>query len=136
MLPEKLAEVDSRTLTPRFNTIVVGIIVALIAGFVPSDYLWDIVSIGTLVAFSMVAIAVIVLRRTKPDLYRPFRVPFFPVTPVLTVLACAYVLSGLSLFTWVVFGIWLAVVVGYYLLVGRHRSRLNDPDPALAPTES
>ena len=79
MLPDKFAEVDSRTLTPRFNTIVVGVVVSLIAGFVPSDYLWDTVSIGTLVAFSVVAIGVMVLRRTMPDLHRPFRVPLFPI---------------------------------------------------------
>src|SRR4051812_13380851 len=67
MLPDKFAEVDPRTLTPRFNTIVVAVVVSLIAGFVPSDYLWDTVSIGTLVAFSVVAIGIIVLRRSMPD---------------------------------------------------------------------
>ena len=127
MLPDKFAEVDSRTLTPRFNTVVVGIVVALIAGFVPSDYLWDTVSIGTLIAFSMVAIGVIVLRRTMPDLHRPFRVPLFPITPILTVAACVYVLSGLAAITWVIFGTWLVIVLAYYFFVGRHRSRLNDP---------
>ena len=125
MLPDKFAEVDSRTLTPRFNTIVVGCVVALIAGFVPSDYLWDTVSIGTLVAFSMVAIGVMVLRRTMPDLHRPFKVPLFPVTPILTVAACIYVLSGLAAITWVIFAVWLAVVLAYYFFVGRHRSRLE-----------
>ncbi|MFT4011131.1 MAG: amino acid permease [Nocardioidaceae bacterium] len=127
MLPDKFAEVDPRTLTPRFNTIVVGVIVALIAGFVPADYLWDTVSIGTLVAFSVVAIGVMVLRRTMPDLHRPFRVPFFPITPILTVAACVYVLSGLQLITWVIFAVWLVIVLGYYFLVSRHRSRLGDP---------
>ena len=100
--------------------------VALIAGFVPSDYLWDTVSIGTLVAFSVVAIGVMVLRRTMPDLHRPFRVPLFPITPILTVAACVYVLSGLAAITWVIFGVWLAIVLAYYFFVGRHRSRLND----------
>ncbi len=126
MLPDKFAEVDSRTLTPRFNTIVVGVIVSLIAGFVPSDYLWDTVSIGTLVAFSVVAIGVMVLRRTMPDLERPFRVPLFPIVPILTVAACIYVLSGLAAITWVIFGVWLTIVLAYYFFVGRHRSRLND----------
>ena len=81
MLPDKFAEVNPRTLTPTFNTIVVGVVVAIIAGFVPSDYLWDTVSIGTLMAFSTVAIGVLVLRRTQPDLERPFKVPGYPVTP-------------------------------------------------------
>ena len=126
MLPDKFAQVDSRTLTPRFNTVVVGIVVALIAGFVPSDYLWDTVSIGTLVAFSVVALGIIVLRRTRPDLHRPFKVPGYPVTPILTIAACVYVLSGLAAITWVIFGVWLAIVLTYYFLVGRRRSRLND----------
>ncbi len=125
MLPGKFAEVNSRTLTPTFNTIFVGVVVSLIAGFVPSDYLWDTVSIGTLVAFSVVAIGVVVLRRTEPDLPRPFRVPGYPVTPILTVLACIYVLSGLAAITWVIFAVWLAVVLGFYFLWSRRHSLLN-----------
>ncbi len=129
MLPDKFAEVNPRTLTPTFNTIVVGIVVAIIAGFVPSDYLWDTVSIGTLMAFSTVAIGVLVLRRTQPDLERPFKVPGYPVTPVLTVAACIYVLSGLAAITWVIFGVWLTIVMAFYFLWGRHHSRLNSPVP-------
>ena len=129
MLPDKFAEVNPRTLTPTFNTIVVGVVVAIIAGFVPSDYLWDTVSIGTLMAFSTVAIGVLVLRRTQPDLERPFKVPGYPVTPVLTVVACVYVLSGLAAITWVIFGVWLSVVMAFYFLWGRHHSRLNSPVP-------
>ena len=127
MLPDKFAEVNPRTLTPTFNTIVVGVVVSLIAGFVPSDYLWDTVSIGTLMAFSVVAIGVLVLRRTQPDLERPFKLPGYPVTPVLTVAACIYVLSGLAAITWVIFGVWLAVVLAFYFFWGRRHSRLNDP---------
>ena len=81
MLPSKFASVNPVHLTPTFNTIVVAIVVALIAGFVPSDYLWDTVSIGTLMAFIVVAIAVLVLRRTQPELERPFRVPGLPGHP-------------------------------------------------------
>ncbi len=75
MLPDRFAAVNSRTLTPTFNTIVVGVVVSLIAGFVPADYLWDTVSIGTLVAFSVVAISIIILRRTQPDMERPSGCP-------------------------------------------------------------
>ncbi len=126
MLPDRFAEVDSRTLTPRFNTYVVMVVVSLIAGFVPADYLWDTVSIGTLIAFSVVATGVLVLRRTMPDLHRPFKVPGYPVTPLLTIAACIYVLSGLAAITWLIFGCWLVVILGYYFLVGRHRSRLTE----------
>ena len=125
MLPDRFASVNPRTLTPTFNTIVCSIVVALIAGFVPSDYLWDTVSIGTLIAFSVVALAVVVLRRTEPDLHRPFRVPGYPVTPVLTILVCGYILWGLAAITWVIFLSWLAVVLAFYLLWGRRNAALN-----------
>ncbi|WP_018157491.1 APC family permease [Demetria terragena] len=128
MLPDRFAEVNPKTLTPRYNTIVVAIVVALIAGFVPSDYLWDTVSIGTLMAFIVVASGVLVLRRTRPDMERPFRVPAFPVLPLLTIAICIYVLSGLPLITWAIFLSWLGVVLVYYLLYARHRSRLITPD--------
>jgi amino acid transporter len=127
MLPRRFSEVSPRTLTPNFNTVVVSIVVSLIAGFVPADYLWDTVSIGTLAAFSVVAIGVIVLRRTHPDLHRPFRVPGYPVTPVLTVIVCAYILWGLPAFTWLVFGCWLTVVLGFYYVYGRRHATLNTP---------
>jgi len=122
---DKFAEVNPRTLTPTFNTIVVGLIVALIGGFVPADYLWDTVSIGTLVAFSVVAIAVIVLRNREPGMHRPFKVPGYPVTPILTVIVCAYILSGLHWVTWVIFATWLAIVLLFYFTWGRHHAALN-----------
>ena len=125
MLPDKFASVNPRTLTPTFNTIVVSIVVALIGGFVPADYLWDTVSIGTLMAFIVVALAVLLLRRTEPELHRPFRVPLYPVTPLLTIGVCIYILSGLALVTWLIFGAWLAVVLAFYLLWGRRHASLN-----------
>ncbi len=125
MLPDRFASVNPRTLTPTYNTVVVAVVVSLIAGFVPADYLWDTVSIGTLIAFSVVALAVMVLRRTEPDLHRPFRVPGYPVTPVLTIVVCAYILYGLPLVTWVIFLVWLAIVLGFYLLWGRGNAALN-----------
>ena len=125
MLPDKFASVNPRTLTPTFNTIVVSIVVALIAGFVPADYLWDTVSIGTLMAFIVVALAVLLLRRTEPELDRPFRVPGYPVTPLLTIGVCIYILSGLAPVTWLIFAAWLAVVLAFYLLWGRRHASLN-----------
>ena len=132
LIPRKFLEVSPKTMTPTFNTIVV----ALIGGFVPSDYLWDTVSIGTLVAFSMVAIGIIVMRRTHPDLERPFRIPGYPVTPILTVLACLYILWGLAAITWVIFGIWIAIVLLFYFFYGRHHATLNtytDPEEIAEP---
>jgi len=137
LIPRKFLEVSPKTMTPTFNTIVVAIVVALIGGFVPSDYLWDTVSIGTLVAFSMVAIGIIVMRRTHPDLERPFKIPGYPVTPILTVLACLYILWGLAAITWVIFGIWIAIVLMFYFFYGRHHATLNtytDPEEIAEPT--
>ncbi|MFF2487353.1 APC family permease [Microbacterium sp. NPDC058062] len=126
LVPRKFLHVNAKTMTPIYNTVVVSTIVAIIAGFVPSDYLWDTVSIGTLMAFSVVALAVIVLRRTKPDLERPFRVPLYPVVPILTIAACVYILSGLAAITWVIFGTWIAIVLLYYWFYGRKHATLND----------
>lgn len=84
-------------------------------------------SIGTLMAFSVVAIGVLVMRRTHPDLERPFKVPGYPVTPVLTVAVCVYILSGLAPITWAIFGSWIVIVAAFYLLWGRRHARLNDP---------
>ncbi len=125
MLPDRFARVSPRTLTPVFNTVVCAVVVALIGGFVPADYLWDTVSIGTLVAFIVVALGVLILRRTQPDLPRPFRVPLFPVTPVLTIAVCVYILSGLPGTTWLIFGGWLTVVLAFYLVWGRRHAALG-----------
>jgi amino acid transporter len=125
LIPKRFTKVHPRTLAPNFNTVVVSVVVAIIAGFVPSDYLWDTVSIGTLVAFSVVAIGVMVLRRTHPDLERPFRIPGYPVTPILTVLVCLWIVAELPVFTWVTFIIWVAVVVSFYFAYGRRRAVLN-----------
>ena len=130
MLPSRFSSVNPRTLTPQFNTVVVAIVVALIAGFVPADYLWDTVSIGTLGAFTVVAVGVVVLRRTHPELPRPFKVPGYPVTPVLTVAVCIYILSGLAAVTWVIFGVWLLIVLAFYFAWGRRHALLNDPKHA------
>ena len=125
MVPRKFLDVNPKTMTPVHNTVVVSILVAIVAGFVPSDYLWDTVSIGTLMAFSAVAISIMVLRRTHPDLERPFKVPAYPYVPILTVVACIVIMAGLKPVTWVIFGSWVAVVVGYYFLYGRRHATLN-----------
>ncbi|NMO01493.1 amino acid permease [Gordonia sp. TBRC 11910] len=125
LIPHRFLSVNPKTLTPVFNTVVVSVIVAIIAGIVPADYLWDSVSFGTLVAFAMVAISVIVLRRRMPNLERPFKVPGYPVVPILTVVACIYVLFSLKPVTWAICGVWLALVFAGYLVYGRKHATLN-----------
>ena len=97
----------------------VGIVVALIGGFVPADYLWDTVSIGTLLAFIVVALGVIVLRRTQRDLVRPFRVPFSPVFPIIGIGLCIYLMTKLPGETWIRFVVWLLVGILIYFFYGR-----------------
>jgi len=82
-----------------------------------------------------VSIGVIVLRRTRPDLPRGFRVPGYPVTPVLSVLICGYVLSGLHWTTYLWFLLWLAIVMAFYLLWGRRNSALATGESAEERTE-
>jgi amino acid transporter len=137
LLPSTFAKVNPRSMTPVNNTIVVAIVVSLLAGFVPLDKLADMVSIGTLTAFIVVSVGVIILRVREPDLPRGFRVPLYfvrrtpnrdvhiPITPALSILACGYLLFSLPWYTWLAFSAWVAVVLIYYLLWGRHHSALN-----------
>jgi basic amino acid/polyamine antiporter, APA family len=126
LLPPRFAKVNPKTMTPVFNTVVVAVIVSILAGFVPLDALADVVSIGTLTAFIVVSLGVIILRRREPDLPRGFRVPGYPVTPVLSILACGYILFSLHWTTWIAFSLWVAVALIFYLVWGRHHSALND----------
>jgi len=135
LLPRAFARVDPGTHTPVFSTVVVAAAVAVLAGFVPLSSLWDLVSMGTLVAFIVVSVGVIVLRRTRPDLPRAFRVPGYPVTPVLSIVACLYLISGLGWSTYAWFAVWLAVVLAFYLLWGRRHSKLAQGERARTITE-
>ena len=109
LVPRSLSTVDARTGSPRTNTIVVSLFVAALAAFIPLGKLADATSIGTLFAFALVNVAVLLLRRRQPDRPRTFRVPFAPVTPILGVVCCGYLMFSLDGATWVVFGAWMAV---------------------------
>ncbi|MDF3048862.1 MAG: putative amino acid transporter [Pseudonocardia sp.] len=138
MLPPVFSRVSPRTQTPVQNTVIVSIAVAILAAVVPLDYLIDLVSIGTLTAFIVVSVGVIILRRREPDLPRGFKVPGFPVTPVRSVLACLYILISLPWVTWLVFAGWVAVFLVFYLFYGRRHSVLGrelrqEPGPVEEP---
>jgi len=136
LLPAMFAKVNPRSMTPVNNTIIVAAVTGILAGFVPLDYLWDLVSIGTLVAFITVSVGVIILRRREPDLPRGFKVPGYPVTPILSIVACVWILYGLPPTTWLWFGIWVVVVLSFYFLWSRRHSALNDGGDGLIPTAS
>jgi APA family basic amino acid/polyamine antiporter len=127
LLPPGLAAVHPRYGTPYKITLITGVIVAALAGFIPLSTLAELVNIGTLFAFVLVSIGVIVLRRTRPDLERSFRVPGVPVLPVLSVLACLYLMLNLPGETWLRFGIWMIVGIAVYFAYGRGHSRFSTP---------
>ena len=129
MLPRFFATVNPRTQTPVNNTVVVAIVVALLAGLLPINFLAEMTSIGTLVAFLVVSIGVIILRRTAPDLPRGFTVPGYPVTPILSILGCIWIIIDLRPITIAVFLIWVAVVLVWYFTYGIRHSRLNTAGP-------
>ncbi|MEV4249968.1 amino acid permease [Streptosporangium canum] len=124
ILPPVFHRVDPRSGTPMRSTLLVGAFVALLAAVVPLDDLVDLTSMGTLVAFAVASAGVIILRRREPDLERGFKVPGYPVVPLLSVAFCAYLVYQLPLNTYLLFGGWLALALGLYLLYGRRHARL------------
>lgn len=125
LLPAKLSEVHPKYGTPYFATWMVGIVFGLIAALVPLDVLAELVNIGTLAAFSLVSLAVIILRKKRPDLHRAFRCPGVPVIPALAIIFCLALMSFLSWHTWVAFVVWIAIGLAVYFLYARQRSLLN-----------
>ena len=129
LLPPAFAKVSPRFGTPLRTTILTGVAVALISTFVPLTELAELVNIGTLFAFVLVAIGVLVLRRTRPDLKRAFRTPGVPVVPVLAVLCSVYLMLNLPASTWIRFLVWMAVGFVVYFVYGARHSRLvTDPN--------
>ncbi|WP_137176123.1 amino acid permease [Massilia sp. HP4] len=127
LLPAKLSTVHPKYGTPFFATWLVGIIFGLIAAVVPLNVLAELVNIGTLAAFTLVSIAVIVLRKKRPDLPRAFRCPGVPFIPGLAIVFCLVLMSFLSWHTWLAFAIWLAIGAVVYFGYARQRSLLNKP---------
>lgn len=136
MLPEVFHKVDPRTLTPVRNTLIVGLFVALLGALVPLDVLANLTSMGTLVAFGVVSIGVMVLRRSQPDAPRGFRVPLYPVVPLLSIAACLYLIWGLPLDTFLLFAAWLAIALVAYFLYGMKHSRLRGDNPVPSPIKT
>jgi APA family basic amino acid/polyamine antiporter len=133
LIPRHFHMVNTRTQTPISNTVIVCVAVGIVAGFVDSNYLWDMVSMGTLVAFIVVSAAVPVIRRKGIGHEQEgFRVPFGPyLVPVLSIAACLYILKDLSAMTYRVFFVWMAVAVATYFAYGLRNSRLNHQKQAI-----
>jgi basic amino acid/polyamine antiporter, APA family len=125
LLPRAVSRVHPRFGTPYIITSITGVAVAVIAGFVPLSDLVDLVSIGTLFAFMLVSLGVLVLRRTRPDLPRGFRVPAAPVVAILSVAMCLWLMLNLVGATWERFIIWMAIGIVVYFVYSRRHSRLG-----------
>lgn len=134
LLPRSLSRVHPRYGTPHRVTIGGAVLIMLVAGFVPITALANMVSIGALSGFFIVALAVPVLRYRKPELQRPFRVPLSPWLPILTSVACLYLMLNLNVLTWVRFGIWLLIGLAIYVFYGRRNSRLATGEASAVET--
>jgi APA family basic amino acid/polyamine antiporter len=125
LLPPVLAKVHPKYKTPYVGTILTGVFVASFAAFANIAEVVDLTNIGTLFAFVLVSAGVIFLRRIDPERPRPFRVPWVPLTPLISIVACVYLMVQLPGVTWIRFGIWLVVGLVIYFTYGYTHSTLR-----------
>jgi APA family basic amino acid/polyamine antiporter len=125
LLPKFFSKLHPKFRTPYVGTIITGTFVATFAAFANIAEVVDLTNIGTLFAFVLVSAGVIVLRRIDPDRPRPFRVPGAPWTPIISILACGYLMFQLPRITWIRFGIWLLLGLVVYFLYGYRNSVLR-----------
>ena len=125
LLPPFLAKVHPRFKTPYIGTILTGLFVAVFAAFANIAEVVDLTNIGTLFAFVIVSVGVIVLRIKEPDRVRPFRAPLVPLTPAISIVSCVYLMTQLPRLTWIRFGIWLVLGLAIYFLYSVRHSRLR-----------
>ncbi len=130
LLPAVFSEIHPKWHTPWRSNLIFLVLVSIMAGLLPISDLGHMTSIGTLLAFIIVCIGVIVLRRTRPKLDRPYRAPGVPVLPILGILVCAAMMASLPLITWIRLVVWLALGLVVYFTYSRSRSKLQHPKPA------
>ncbi|MGI5438326.1 amino acid permease [Streptomyces shenzhenensis] len=137
LLPRFFSHVHPRFRTPHRPTVLLGVVIAVVAGFTSLSELAELVNIGTLFAFVVVAVGVVILRRTRPDLHRAFRTPWVPVIPVLSVAATLWLMLNLPAETWLRFAVWMVLGFVVYFLYGRAHSRLarGEDTPAVPPSQ-
>ncbi|PJI08722.1 MULTISPECIES: APC family permease [Clostridium] len=130
LLPNAFSKINKNHSTPGLCTIITGIVTALFAGFLPLNVIIELCNIGTLFAFVLVSLGVIVLRHTMPDVERKFRCPGVPFTPILTIVFCLYLIANLPSVSWFRFAIWLLIGLVIYIFYGfkhsKERKRSNN----------
>lgn len=129
LLPSWAARVHPRYRTPHITTLLTGLFVAAFSCFANINELVELTNIGTLLAFILVAVGILILRRTAPDRPRPFRVPWVPFVPIMAILCCLGLMLMLPLITWITFFGWMAAGLVLYFAYGRRHSRLNPSAP-------
>jgi basic amino acid/polyamine antiporter, APA family len=125
LLPAAFSHIHPKFQTPYRSNFIVMLFVILLGGFVPISNLSHFTSIGTLLAFVIVCIGIIVMRKTNPLAPRPYRTPLVPLVPILGVLVCLGMMAFLDVMTWVRLGVWLLVGLCIYFFYGRHHSHLR-----------
>jgi APA family basic amino acid/polyamine antiporter len=125
LLPPAFGRIHPRYRTPALGTVVTGVFVAVMASILTPDQALELTNIGTLFAFILVAAGVIALRRHSPAVHRPFRCPGYPVTPIIAIVSCLFLIGGLEPSNWIRFVVWLAIGLVIYQSYGRRHSRLE-----------
>src|ERR671912_498408 len=136
LLPPWFSQVHRTFRTPHRITIITGVAAGLLAFFLPLVTLGELVNIGTLSAFVLVSIGVIVLRRRRPDLPRAFKVPGYPVVPILAALSCLFLMGFLTTGTWLRFFVWMAIGIVIYFAYSRSHSRLANEDSSAGTNQN
>jgi APA family basic amino acid/polyamine antiporter len=131
LLPKLFCDIHPTFRTPWRSNLLLMVFVSLFSGFLPISNLGNMTSIGTLLAFVIVCIGVMVMRKTHTETPRPYKTPLVPVTPILGIIVCFGMMAFLDIATWIRLVVWLAIGLTIYFTYGRHKSHLvTEPEPA------